>query len=115
VLAVTWLPGDTVAERVVVIAGVIVAVGTIWRAGIRPLIHAWRWVRDTVNEIQVAVDKTQQQTNGELADRFNAIEGTVSARFDTLEQGQAEIRSLVVSADKALALHIELQHPKENP
>lgn len=100
----TWLPGDTVAENLVALAAVLGALGVIWQKAIRPARNGIRKVLDTIDRVEAAVRKTEQQTNGQLDDRFAAV----TARLERIE-------SLVSSGDSALALHIEKFHNKENP
>ena len=111
-LAVTWLPGDTVAENLVAVSAVIVAVGVIWQKAIKPVRNGVRKFLAQIERVETAVKKTEAQTNGDLNAKFDALD----KRFDTLESGQSEIRALVISADSALALHIDKFHPsKETP
>ena len=99
-LAVNWLPGDTVAENLVALAAVLGALGVIWQKAIRPTRNGIRKVLDTIDRVEAAVKKTEQQTNGALDQRF----ADVNARLDRIE-------ALVSSVDGALAIHIEKFHP----
>ena len=106
----TWLPGDTVAENLIAASGVVVAVTVIWAKAIRPARNGIKKALATIDRVEVAVKKTEQQTNGDLNAKFACL----TKQIDGIRQGQDELRSLVTSTDGAIALHIDKFHtPKE--